>query len=203
MRGMSDAAKPLGQRALLAALAVLSVAQDERPRSGVVQEEIIVTATRVETNLQETPMSVHALTGEALGLSGIDTGRELGIMVPNVVINPGPNGEFATSTIIRGLPGATTYIDGVNFFNVGFLQRSFIEFERVEVLRGPQGTLFGRNTNGGALHIVTRRPAEEFGAWLDVEVGEFDRRRAAVAVDMPLGAKLKTKWTGARERSDA
>src|SRR5687767_4838927 len=96
------------------ALVCFRVAGQEDLRSAAL-EEIIVTATRVATNLQQTPMSVHALTGEELALSGIDTGRDLGIMVPNVVINPGPNGEFATSTIIRGLPGVTTYIDGVHF----------------------------------------------------------------------------------------
>ena len=136
-------------------------AQSQRRSNAGVLEEIIVTATRVETNLQETPMSVHAFSGEQLDLAGIDTGRELGIMVPNVVINPGPVGEFATATLIRGLPGVTTYVDGINFYNVGFLQRSFVEIERLEVLRGPQGTLFGRNSNGGAIQILTRPPAEE------------------------------------------
>src|SRR3970282_1226361 len=110
-------------------------AQNQPQRAGLL-EEIIVTATRVETNLQETPMSVQAFSGEDLDLRGIDTGRELGIMVPNVVINPGVLGELATSTLIRGLPGVTTYLDGVGIDNVGFLQRSFVEIERGEVLRG-------------------------------------------------------------------
>ena len=108
-------------------------------------------------------MSVAAFTGEELALSGIDTGRDLGIMVPNVVINPGPVGEAFTATTIRGLPGITTYVDGVWFGDIGFLQRGFVELERVEILRGPQGTLFGRNTNGGAIQIVTRPPADAFG----------------------------------------
>ena len=164
-------------------------AQDRAPARAAL-EEIIVTATRVETNLQETPMSIHAFSGEDLDLAGIDAGRDLGIMVPNVVINPGCCGEFATSTFIRGLPGVTTYVDGVNFYNVGFLQRSFVEIERVEVLRGPQGTLFGRNTNGGAIQILTRRPADEFGARLDVELGEFEQRTLALAVDLPLTDRL-------------
>jgi iron complex outermembrane receptor protein len=188
--------------AALAVLTAPSHAQSEPQKSAGVLEEVIVTATRVETDLQETPMSVHALSGEQLDLAGIDTGRDLGIMVPNVVINPGPLGEFATSTIVRGLPGVTTYVDGVWFSNVGFLQRSFVELERVEVLRGPQGTLFGRNSNGGAILIVTRRPAEEFGARLDVEVGEFDQRTVALAVDVPLADQLRSKWTAAHDEND-
>ena len=175
-------------------------AQNRAPARAAL-EEIVVTATRVETNLQETPMSIHAFSGEDLDLAGIDAGRDLGIMVPNVVINPGCCGEFATSTFIRGLPGVTTYVDGVNFYNVGFLQRSFVEIERVEVLRGPQGTLFGRNTNGGAVQILTRRPADEFGARLDVELGEFEQRALALAVDLPLTDRLTSKWTAARDQN--
>ena len=197
MRGVS-----LVSAAALAALAAPSRAQ-ERSRTPVTGlEEIIVTATRVETNLQQTPLSIRAFSGAELELAGIDAGRDLSIMVPNVVINPGCCGEFATATFIRGLPGVTTYVDGVNFYNVGFLQRSFVEIERVEVLRGPQGTLFGRNTNGGAVHIITRGPAEQFGARLDLEVGEFAQRTLALAVDMPLGERLRSKWTAARDQND-
>lgn len=157
-------------------------------------EEIIVTATRTATNLQQTPLSVYALTGDQLELSGIETGRELGIMVPNVVVNPGPAGERFPAAFIRGLPGVETYIDGFAVYNAGFLQRSFVEIERVEILRGPQGTLFGRNTNGGAVQIVTRAPAEDFGVRLGAEIGEFERRTLNVAADVPFGDKLKTKW---------
>ena len=165
-------------------------------------DEIIVTATRVETNLQQTPMSVQAFTGEELELAGIDAGRDLGIMVPNVVLNPGPVGEIGASAIIRGLPGVETYVDGVWFGNVGFLQRSLVELERVEILRGPQGTMFGRNTNGGAIQIVTRQPADDFGVRLNAEIGEFDRRTLVFAADVPISDGLKTKWTAALDQSD-
>ena len=189
--------------ALPAAFSLLALpvsAQNERQRT--VLDEIIVTATRVETNLQETPMSVAAFSGEALDLAGIDTGRELGIMVPNVVINPDATGEFGTRMVMRGLPGVTTYVDGIWFGNVGFLQKSFVEVERVEVLRGPQGTLFGRNANGGAIQVVTRGPADEFGARLDMEISDFDGRTLSLAVDVPFAATLKSKWTAARDRND-
>ena len=188
--------------AVLLAFAAMPLPAQSQFAGADVLEEIIVRATRVETNLQQTPMSVAAFTTEDLDLSGIDTGRELGIMVPNVVINPGLWGESGTSSFVRGLPGVTTYVDGMWFGNVGFLQRSFVEIERVEVLRGPQGTLFGRNSNGGAVHIFTRGPAEEFGARLDVEVGEFDQRSVSLAVDVPLADRIKSKWTAARDLND-
>ena len=75
-------------------------------------EEIVVTATRRETNLQETPVSIQAFTSEQLELGGITNGRDLGIMVPNVVLNPGTGGAQA-NFYARGLPGVGLYVDGV------------------------------------------------------------------------------------------
>jgi len=178
-------------------------AQIEREAAQGVLEEVIVTATRVATNLQQTPMSVQAFSGEALELAGIGAGRDLSTMVPNVVINPNLAGEQFSTMIIRGLPGVETYIDGIWFFGSGgFLQRSFVELERVEVARGPQGTHFGRNTNGGAIQLITRVPAEEFGARLGVGLGEFNRRSLKLAVDLPFSDRLKTKWTAASDDND-
>jgi iron complex outermembrane recepter protein len=142
-------------------------------------EEVIVTAQRRESAVQETPISIQAFTAEELELGGLEEGRDLGIMVPNVVLNPaGGGGPGSGSYYIRGLPGVGVYIDGVWQGNAGFLESDFVELERIEVLRGPQGTLFGRNTNGGAINITTRRPGDEFGARFDLTVGEFNRRDA-------------------------
>ena len=175
-------------------------AQPESQRS--VLEEVVVTATRLGTNLQETPLSVYAFSGAGLELAGIDEGRDLGIMVPNVVINAGTFGEIFPTTRIRGFPGVAVYVDGFAVGDAGFLQRSFVDLERVEVLRGPQGTLFGRNTNGGAIQMVTRRPAEQFGGRLDLERSEFDRRTATITVDAPLTKNLRTKWVASADQSD-
>jgi outer membrane receptor protein involved in Fe transport len=164
-------------------------------------EEIIVTATRRETDLQSTPLSIQAFTAEQLELGGITNGRDLGIMVPNVVLNPGTGGA-QSNFAIRGLPGVGLYVDGVWQDGFGFQQMNFDEFERVEVLRGPQGTLFGRNTNGGAVNMTTKRPGDEFGARIRLDVGEFNRRDASIAVDLPLTANLKTKLMGATARND-
>ncbi len=157
-------------------------------------EEILVTAQRRETNLQQTPISIQAFTSEELELSGITAGRDLGIMVPNLVANPQGGGVGAPTFYIRGLPGVGIYIDGIWQSSYGFLESNFTEVERVEVLRGPQGTLFGRNTNGGAINITTRRPADEFGMRMNFEVGEFNRRNATFAADVPLTDTLKTKF---------
>lgn len=164
-------------------------------------EEVIVTAQRRETSLQTTPVSIQAFTAEDLELSGIDQGRDLGIMVPNVVLNPGVGGA-QSDFYIRGLPGVGIYLDGVWQGGFGFQQTNFAEMERVEVLRGPQGTLFGRNTNGGAVNMITRRPADEFGARVNMDVGEFNRRDISLAVDLPISDTLKTKFMGAQYTND-
>lgn len=164
-------------------------------------EEVVITAQRRESNLQETPMSVQAFSMEELTDAGIQTGSELGIMVPNVVLNPGL-GQGQSAFYIRGLPGVGIYIDGVWQGAFGFQQTNFVEMERVEVLRGPQGTLFGRNTNGGAVNMTTLKPADEFGARVSLGVGEFNRRDITGAIDVPISATLKTKWMVASLQND-
>jgi outer membrane receptor protein involved in Fe transport len=164
-------------------------------------EEILVTATRRETNLQDTPLSIQAFTAEQLELSGITNGRDLGIMVPNVVLNPGTGGA-QSQFVIRGLPGVGLYVDGVWQDGFGFQQMNFTEMERIEVLRGPQGTLFGRNTNGGAVNMTTKKPADEFGARVKLDVGDFNRRDASLAVDLPITDTLKTKFMAATAKND-
>jgi outer membrane receptor protein involved in Fe transport len=106
-------------------------------------------------------------------------------MVPNLVANAsgaGGGGQF----LISGLPGVGIYIEGIWQSSWGFLESNFPEVDRVEVLRGPQGTLFGRNTNGGAISVTTRAPGDEFGMRMNFEIGEYNRRNATVAVDLPL-----------------
>jgi iron complex outermembrane receptor protein len=165
-------------------------------------EEIVVTATRRETDLQSTPLSIQAFSAEKLEISGIERGADLGIMVPNLVANPAGGGVGQPQFYIRGLPGVGIYIDGIWQSSWGFLESNFSEVERVEVLRGPQGTLFGRNTNGGAVNITSRAPAEEFGARLNVEIGEFNRRYATAAVDVPLSSTVKTKWMVSSQKNE-
>jgi iron complex outermembrane receptor protein len=164
-------------------------------------EEIVVTATRRETNLQDTPMSIQAFTSEQLEIGGITNGRDLGNMVPNVVLNAGVGGAQA-NFYVRGLPGVGLYVDGVWQDAFGFQQTNFAEMERVEVLRGPQGTLFGRNTNGGAVSMTTKRPADEFGARVKIDVGDFGRQDTQLAVDLPITDTLKTKFMGATFKND-
>ena len=110
------------------------------------------------------PISIVAITGENLETRGIDNLEEVSQGVPNIVITGGAGGTGGTSFRMRGIPNVGTYIDGIwQVGTAGFLTQEFVDIDRVEVLRGPQGTMFGRDSTGGAIRIWTKRPAEEFG----------------------------------------
>ena len=158
-------------------------------------EEIIVTATRREQNLQETPISIVAITGENLELEGLDSLEDVGNDIPNLNIQ---GGAFTTGTQfrIRGLPGVGVYIDGVwQVSTAGFLTQEFVDVDRIEVLRGPQGTTYGRDAVGGAIRIWTKRPGEEFGGSVSATLGSYDRRDVKGSIDVPITETLRTKWT--------
>ena len=146
-------------------------------------EEIVVTATRREQNLQEVPISIVAVTGENLETARHRHLEEVSQGVPNVVVTGGAGGTGGTSFSMRGIPNVGTYVDGIwQVGSAGFLTQEFVDIDRVEVLRGPQGTMFGRDSTGGAIRIWTKRPAEEFGGNVTVDAGSLDRaRRQGVA----------------------
>jgi iron complex outermembrane receptor protein len=161
-------------------------------------EEIVVTATRRETNLQDVPISVIAITGDDLETRGVDSVERLSTSVPNLNIIGGLAGPGTSSFTVRGIPRVGTYIDGVwQVGTGGLLTRNLVDLERVEVLRGPQGTLYGRDSTGGAIRLVTKRPADEFGAQIGATIGSLDRRDVNLSVDLPFRENLRTKWTAA------
>src|SRR5690606_3227462 len=134
-------------------------------------EEIVVTAERRETSLQQTPISIAAFTAETIEAKGIETIEDISTFTPNLDIK-GSRGTGNTSPTfqIRGLSGgggatgeraAALYIDGVFVPRTTGPFMSMLDVERVEVLRGPQGTLFGRNSTGGAIRVFTRRPGPD------------------------------------------
>jgi outer membrane receptor protein involved in Fe transport len=159
-------------------------------------DEILITSTRRETNVQDTPLAVSAISSEMLQVQSIENTQDLTSVVPNVQIYGGPANTAFGSFYMRGIPRVGTYIDGVwQVSGAGLLQRQFVELERVEVLRGPQGTLVGRDSTGGSIQLFTKRPGEEFGAKVDVGTGSFNRRDVSASVDIPLTDTLRSKWT--------
>ncbi|MFO7324166.1 MAG: TonB-dependent receptor [Pseudomonadota bacterium] len=181
-------------RALMPALMVSSAAVAATQEA--VLEEIVVTAERRETALQDTPISIIALSAEALEQKGVEDLQDMALFTPNLAIQGGRGaGDNAPSFIIRGVSGGggTTsergvalYIDGIYVPRTSGSVFKVFDLERVEVLRGPQGTLFGRNSTGGAVRLVTKQPEENFDAYVRVTGGNLDRRDVTGMVNVPL-----------------
>ena len=159
-----------------------------------VLEEIVVTATKSGAqNLQDLPLSVAALSGEDLDSSGIATTMGLQLRIPGLVIT---RNTHLGQPYIRGvgsdvvgpaIDGAVSvYVDGAYQARAASQIAALADVERVEVLKGPQGTLYGRNATGGAINIVTRRPTREFSARGDLQVGNLDQVIVRGSLSGPL-----------------
>lgn len=161
-------------------------------------EEVVVTARKRAENLQETPISITVFTASDFEQRSFTTLMDIADQVPNLTAHGGATGGSAGHYYIRGIgqidfamtsdPGVGTYLDSVYLGRVPGAVLELAEIDRVEVLKGPQGTLFGRNTIGGAINAVTKKP--EFGAFshtAQLTVGERERFDAKYSVDVPLG----------------
>jgi iron complex outermembrane receptor protein len=162
-------------------------------------EEVLVTARRREESLQDVPIAISAFGGENLQQRGVESIQNMNAVAPNLsVMGGGNSGESQASFRVRGMPGVSVYIDGVDQPTTdGLLTMGVVEVDRIEVLRGPQGTLFGNGSLGGAVAYVTRAPADVYGARVQATVGSFDRKDIQFSLDLPLSDTLKTKFTGA------
>lgn len=171
--------RTLSGTTLACAAMVLSpavAAQEAAPAPQRGLEEIVVTAQRRAENLQQVPIAVSAITATALENTGIDATKDLPQVIPSVQFTrSGPSGLFfvrgvGTTNAAAGEEGANAvYVDGVYMADLGQTINYFNNIERVEVLKGPQGTLFGRNATGGLIHVITREPGDEYT--LDAEIG--------------------------------
>ncbi|MFN8628153.1 MAG: TonB-dependent receptor [Candidatus Binatia bacterium] len=170
-------------------------------------EEITVTAQRREESLQETPISVTALTGATLQQKGASTLLDLTAAAPNLRVSAVAAASSGVGIGIRGLsfpdpqlatqPPVGLYVDGVYIAKIQGSNFDLEDLERVEVLRGPQGTLFGKNTIGGAVNMITRKPTDEHSVTASTEVGNYNAFHGRVTLNVPLIGR-KGFW-----RSDA
>ena len=169
--------------------------------------DIIVTATKRAQNVQDVPIAITAVTGEQLQEKGILNILSLDQTVPGLTIQNSGNDP---SPIIRGAGAAGTadvavpyYIDGAYQPHSGQALAGFLDLDRVEVLKGPQGTLFGRNTLGGLINVVSKKPVlgrlDVGGA---VTIGNYEEHRFEGFINVPLGDKLALRVTGLRENHD-
>lgn len=156
-------------------------------------EEIVVTAQKREQNLQDTPIAISAFDAKALEDKGISDVEDISQYAPNVQISESPGGSTGATISIRGSvtvnpaitwePTVGIYMDGVFISkNVGGIF-DVAELERIEILRGPQGTLYGKNTVGGAVNLVTKKPTGEMGGKAKLGLGNFGYRDIYVSMD--------------------
>lgn len=170
---------------------------------GVV-EEVIVTAQRVAESIQDVPISVTALTEDAIEDRQVITPSDLQINASNVTFTATNFGGSSFS--IRGVgnlviarsgePGVSQHLNEIAVVtNLNTFE--FFDMERVEILRGPQGTLFGRNATGGAINFVTRKPdMGEVNGFVDFEFGDYNHSRSKAAVNLPLGDRVGVRLAG-------
>ena len=212
--------KPLCLTVVIAGLSLgqTALAQEQR-ESGAseILEELVVTARRREEGLQNAPIAISAYTGETLEYRGVTKLDEITRFVPNLTIenNPSFGGASNSAAIyIRGIgqkeflptsePGVGLYVDGVYIARSVGAILDLIDIERLEVLRGPQGTLFGRNTIGGAINIttVTPEPGDEFGGEIGAAYGTDDRINLRGALNIPMGDTLAARVSVASFQQD-
>jgi len=173
----------------------LRVAQAQQPGAEGALQEIVVTAQKRAENLQDTPIAIYAVTGKALEQMNIANIGSLATFSPALVYSEA-GGE--SQLYIRGIgsnifsigvdQSVATHIDGVYVGRANMGLTQFLDVERVEVLRGPQGTLYGRNATGGAINLISRQPTDEVEGYGSILFGSFDRREIKAALSGPLGA---------------
>lgn len=178
-------------------------------------EEIVVTARRREELVQDVPIAVSAMPAVEIQRRQIDTIAHVGESVPNLTFQTGaPTGTGAStpSIFIRGVgssetslgtePGVGLYVDDVYIARSVGSVLDLVDPQSVQVLRGPQGTLFGRNSVGGAMLIRSRRPGTEFGGWVELKTGSDDRADARASVDLPVSDSLRVNVSGLAANRD-
>ncbi len=177
-------------------------------------DEVIVTARKKAEVLQTTPVAVTAFSGAMLESLSASQLSSIGEFTPNMEFNVGEGGSASQANIyIRGIgqsdflissdPGVGIYVDGIYYARTLGGVLDLLDVERIEVLRGPQGTLFGRNTIGGAINIVTQRPGPETEGLVDITVGQFNRLDvAASAQSTVIEDKLFFRVSGTSNNRD-
>jgi iron complex outermembrane receptor protein len=175
-------------------------------------EEIVVTAQKREQKLQSVPISITALSTEALKANRVETVSDLNAVAPNLTVRLGAGGNQSPNYTLRGILGASSaagqdkgvspYIDGVYLQAQSGSIFDLADIERIEVDKGPQGTLFGRNATGGAIQIITKDPTGEFGGYQEFSGGNLGIFRSKTHVDLPAWGPLSASITYLHSQRD-
>lgn len=199
------------------ALTTPAFAQDEEAEPQATRNTdnvIIVTATRRAQDVQEIPLAVTAISPQQLEAQRVINIQQISALAPSFTASQAQLASGSVVLRVRGI-GTTSnnigfesavgiFIDGAYQSRPGVALSEFVDLERVEVLRGPQGTLFGRNTSAGALNITTARPdVSEFGGFVNAELANFNERSLQGAINLPIiKDNLALRLTGAFRQRD-
>jgi iron complex outermembrane receptor protein len=172
--------------------------------------EIVVTAEHRETSVQSIPIAITALASETLDRANVQTVERLVQLTPSMHYNDVAGEAFLSirsvggepNTTVGGDPSVSFNVDGVYVARPTSVSSILFDVDRIEVLRGPQGTLYGRNATGGAINVITKAPNfTEFGGTADVLFGNYDRQRARAAINIPLVTdRVALRLSGVTER---
>ncbi len=196
-------------------LAISGASVTAQESNGFVLEEIVVTAQKRAESLQDTPIAITAFTANDLETKGIDDISQIAALTPNLQFDTTAalsGSSSAAVVFLRGVgsqsfqitddPGVGTYVDGVYVSTSIGGVLDVIDIERIEVLRGPQGTLFGRNTIGGAINITSARPNAEQESYFSATVGNFNRLNFRGSTDLAINDSLVVKISGGTKQAD-
>jgi iron complex outermembrane recepter protein len=190
-------------------------ADDAAPQDSDGLTEIVVTATKRETNLQDTPIAIAVMSDEELKKRQVSSLIDLSDGgIPSLRISTFESRQTALTVGMRGIvpddanqpareQGVGVYIDGVYLGRQHGLNSGFLDVERIEVLKGPQGTLFGRNTEGGAVNMVLRTPTGEFGGRVTAGLGNFGSYQGSLRLNLPEVAGFSVKLDGSFQHQSA
>src|SRR3984893_9239453 len=197
-QGVLTTALAVSALALIAPTTLAQVVASAAPAAGDGLQEIVVTAQFKQEKLQETPIAITAISGEQMESRNMTSILDVANVAPNVTMfeNTAPFGK-TNAAFIRGIgqgdfnvaagePGVGMYIDDVYFASTYGAVFDLLDLERVEVLRGPQGTLFGKNSIGGAIRLISKKPTGDNSGYLEATLGNYETRYLKGAYDASL-----------------
>ena len=204
-----------GVAAMLGLAAVTGIpVQAQQPSASaqaILLEEIVVTSRRREENLQDLPMSVQAIGADAMQVQGIYGIKDITEFIPNVAFRSQDRRD-RVAIFIRGIGsgdtgslnpvGAAVYFDGHYLPDNNNQAMSTLDIERMEVLRGPQGTLFGKNATGGAIQIISAKPGADFESEILLRAADFGQQDLRGMLNLPINDTVSTRFAFAKETSD-
>ena len=193
--------KPLAATIAMVIAVQAQAQQDEATaRSSSLLEEVVVVARKVAENQQDVPVAITSFTADSMEIHTVEQLSDIGNLTPGLSLSAGVGNTTTANVAIRGQsevesqlvldPAVGVYVDGVYLGRSQALGINLYDLQQIEVLKGPQGTLFGRNTTGGAVIVTTADPTEEFSGDLKLTIGNYGRQNIQGAVSLPLAEEM-------------